>query len=266
MLNNKKNYRLRKCFTVIELLVVISIILILTSMIIPAVSRARETAQTIKCSNNLRQVGLAHIMAADDNYGRVIAHNTEVYGSWVNYLHLDEEISEYAFRCPGTRVYFPARKGEGQYEFQPRIKANFIMNIIRENNYYGDWKIRGWQKEPSLSRAHQPGNTIFLTEIPTSFQYLNDNMDRTNAAEGIRYMGHPEGWNYNSQGKWDESSAGEKWLDSNTDHGVPITSASYRSYRRVGDHHSGGFNALMGDGSAHQMQQSNPVQWIAYEP
>ncbi len=57
-------------FTLIELLVVIAIIAILAALLLPALTKSKESAQSIKCINNIRQLGIA-CMVYEGDTGRL---------------------------------------------------------------------------------------------------------------------------------------------------------------------------------------------------
>ena len=76
-------------FTLIELLVVIAIIAILAAMLLPALQQTKDTAKTISCLNNLKQMGLA-LAQYNDNY----RHHLPSKG-WKHYNFTDKNMPGY---------------------------------------------------------------------------------------------------------------------------------------------------------------------------
>jgi prepilin-type N-terminal cleavage/methylation domain-containing protein/prepilin-type processing-associated H-X9-DG protein len=72
----------KKAFTLIELLVVIAIIALLMSILMPALSKAKEQANAAVCMSNLHQQGLAWSMYLDENEGQF----TEGLDDWITQL------------------------------------------------------------------------------------------------------------------------------------------------------------------------------------
>jgi prepilin-type N-terminal cleavage/methylation domain-containing protein len=94
----------RAGFTLVELLVVIAILVILLSLILGALARARASASAVACCANLRQIGMALRVYADDNGARLpdpadtgIPWETAIRYCSTNILH-----------CPADEEVFPS--------------------------------------------------------------------------------------------------------------------------------------------------------------
>lgn len=91
--------RLNKGFTLIELLVVIAIIGILAGILLPVLSRARESARSTQCASNVKQIGMGLIMYANENSEAFPSSTADAMLS-LNLLFPNYISDQRVFKCP----------------------------------------------------------------------------------------------------------------------------------------------------------------------
>jgi len=99
----------RRTFTLIEMLVVVAVIGILSSLLLPALGKSRATGIKIVCANNLKQIHTGVMLYVDDYGGWMpYAHvNGNQYQEINNYLNQPYDLSGFILKRPAGILYCP---------------------------------------------------------------------------------------------------------------------------------------------------------------
>jgi len=185
--NRVSTMKVRTGFTLIELLVVIAIIAILMAILIPALNRVREQGKRAVCLSNVKQLGLAWVLYADDNDDRIVNGNTGAPGQspiphdedgWVHWAgYSDETTEENQVGAIKAGALFSYVKTEKMYKCPTGLRGEMRTYAIVDS-------MNGWPSpgNPQIKRRIQlihPGDrAVFLDEGWVTFASWSVPYDR----------------------------------------------------------------------------------------
>ncbi len=158
-------------FTLIELLVVIAIIAILAAILFPVFARARENARKSSCQSNVKQLGTANMMYAQDYDERTLPYSTLPSGGGVSWYDLVQPYvkNTNVLVCPsqsistlwqGRRVSYGINRttgclGEGGYDGVALARINYPAETL----LFVETRAHDNESEAFPTFYAPPGNT-----------------------------------------------------------------------------------------------------------
>lgn len=226
-------------FTLVELLVVIAIVALLSSMLIPALSKAKGKAQGIHCLNNIRQLALGWLMYADDHEG-ALCPNAGGKGAWVegimsfdtnfrdntNILYLaDPRYAKLAPYVPSAGVYrCPADRSDVRVDLKTyRRVRTLAMNEGVGSNAEGTALPAGfgWKVFRKMNEIIAPSPSqlwILIEQHPDSINDGRFAVDCQSQNTAARLIDFPANFHNNASALSfaDGHAEMHRWLDSRT--------------------------------------------------
>lgn len=221
---------MRLYFTLVELLIVISIITILTCLLLPALNNARETVKKIACGNNLKNINLAEIHYVDDNNGyfTIWSGGTDIAGYdiyWHNILnpylggmditHREFQRKAKSFSslwyCPSQIPYYATYSGNERYT-SFGLNQNICCYPSAENTQYRN-----------LNRIRSPSQ--ICTFLDTYFSSADTGLGYFIAARS-RVSGRHRNWTCNFawiDGHLSSIKVSDAWTYNNWQSGLSIS-------------------------------------------
>ena len=158
-----------RAFTLVELLVVISIISLLMAILMPALSKVRRQSRAVKCLANLHQWGLIWQLYTQDNDSSFPSGSMDdegwIRGTWIIALRPLYNTKEEIMRCP-----MATKRKEGDEEYGGKFKT-YIMpaeagSAVGEDCSYG---MNNWVYNP-------PGGIETMQNRPTAWNWRHNNV------------------------------------------------------------------------------------------